>query len=248
MASVGEHYDRHLAPYYDWVFGGRERKIEENRAFFVACGITDGVGKKALDLGCGSGFQAIPLAENGYAVTGVDISVELLQQLRDSGHERVALVHSDIGEFLQHNCEQYDVCVCMGDTLPHVAGVDDVESVLHGVYRSLNDQGVFIASLRDYSTSLEGTKRFIPVRQSDDTIWTCFLEYREQHVDVYDILYRRVNGKWEMTTSMYTKIRIAVEWLEQKLRACGFQNIEVEQSLGMAIFRAEKLSAADTAV
>lgn len=247
MASVCEHYDTHLAPYYDWVCGGREQKIEENRAFFSAYGIGNGQGKKALDLGCGSGFQAIPLAEIGYAVVAVDISTELLRQLREDAHASIVSVHSDILEFLQHNREQYALCVCMGDTLTHLAEIADVVFVLQAVYRSLGSDGVFIATFRDYSRELVGIKRFIPVRQSSDTVWTCFLEYSEKHVDVYDIVHRCIGEKWTMATSVYTKIRIPVEWMLQAMNEIGFGDIAVEKENGMVSVSGKKNSQAQAA-
>lgn len=241
MASIREHYDTHLAPHYDWVFGGREKKIKENQLFFSAHGIVDGKGKKALDLGCGSGFQAIPLAEAGYAVVGVDISTELLRQLGENARDGITLVHSDMVEFFQHNHEQYAVCVCMGDTLTHLAEMEEVELVLQSVYHSLSNDGIFIATFRDYSTELVGTNRFIPVRQSHDTLWTCFLEYGEQHVDVYDIIHRCVDGQWTMATSMYTKIRISVEWLVQTMHDSGFEDITAEKEQGIIVVSGKKL-------
>jgi len=42
-----------------------------------------------LDLGCGTGNHAFPLAQRGYHVTGVDRSEEMLDQLK----KKLALLH-----------------------------------------------------------------------------------------------------------------------------------------------------------
>ena len=74
MADVKAHYDNLLAPYYSWIFGGLESKLEENRNFFRGHGIQPVLSGVAMDLGAGCGFQSIPLAEAGFKVTAIDIS------------------------------------------------------------------------------------------------------------------------------------------------------------------------------
>jgi len=49
-------------------------------------------GQKILDVACGAGRTAIPLAEMGYAVTGIDIVPEMIE----SGKRSAALLNLDI--------------------------------------------------------------------------------------------------------------------------------------------------------
>lgn len=51
MPTVQQHYDTHLALYYDWIFGEWETKLEENRRFFEAHYIVPAGSGRALDLG-----------------------------------------------------------------------------------------------------------------------------------------------------------------------------------------------------
>ena len=58
-------------------------------------------GKKILDLACGTGELSIRLAEEGYEVTGVDLSAEMLAVAREkaerNGHS-LFLVEQDMSE------------------------------------------------------------------------------------------------------------------------------------------------------
>ena len=45
-------------------------------------------GTKILDVGCGSGIYSMQLAEMGYKVTGIDISVEMLKKAQDKALEK----------------------------------------------------------------------------------------------------------------------------------------------------------------
>jgi len=47
------------------MFGDFDAKVQENRNFFELIGFEPGANGKALDLGCGPGFQSIALAELG---------------------------------------------------------------------------------------------------------------------------------------------------------------------------------------
>ena len=61
-------------------------------------------GARVLDVGCGPGRHAIPLAQSGLQVTGIDISERFLEIARDEanglglGGDRLALFHVDARE------------------------------------------------------------------------------------------------------------------------------------------------------
>jgi len=56
---------------------------------FAAGELRKGSGNHLLDIGCGAGCNAIPLAQNGWNVTGIDLSEPMLaaarQRANDSG-------------------------------------------------------------------------------------------------------------------------------------------------------------------
>lgn len=228
-STVQQHYDTHLASYYDWIFGGWKTKLEENRHFFEAHHIVPAGSGRALDLGCGSGFQSVPLAEAGFHVTAVDISRELLLQLRERmGTLTITPINADIMMFLQQQQKPYELCVCMGDTLPHLPDKETVQQLFHEIFRALDDSGICILAFRDYSQPLTGVDRFIPVRSDSSTIFTCFLEYEEKYVVVHDLVYRNIDGAWKLSTSCYRKIRLSAEWIIERLQDVGF-TVDVQQ-------------------
>ncbi len=73
---------------------------------------------RALDAGCGTGFQAAVLADLGYEVHGVDLSSKLLAVARDRvGEARIAV--GDV-ERLPYADAAFDVVTCCGSTLSFV--------------------------------------------------------------------------------------------------------------------------------
>jgi hypothetical protein len=77
----------------------------------------------------------------------------------------------------------------MGDTLTHAASMPSVERLFEAISEALKPAGIFVATFRNYAdTALEGVGRFIPVRQDERRILTCFLEYGDTTVTAYDLL------------------------------------------------------------
>ena len=227
MSSVEQHYDQHLAEHYSWLFGGLPERARENRALFESLGLgsTNANQARALDIGAGSGFQSIPLAQLGYAVTAVDLSAKLLEELaRNRADLPIETVQKDILELSpQLPAGAFAVCVCMGDTLTHLGSFGDVQRLLREVRRMLASGGTFVIAIRDYTKELRGDARFIPVRADERTVFSCFLEYEADHVRVYDVIHsRRPDEGWDMRVSSYKKLRIAPDWLEKRARETGF--------------------------
>jgi SAM-dependent methyltransferase len=189
----------------------------------------------AVDLGAGLGLHALPLARQGFKVTAIDSCQVLLDELRSrTGTLPIVAIHEDLLKFRSCSKEQPAVVLCMGDTLTHLPTLTAVGELLQSVADSLLPEGVFAATFRDYATKkLEGDARFIPVRADENRILTCFLEYGEEHVTVYDLLNSKQEGRWRQTVSSYPKLRLAPEWVAATLTGLGFNATRDTTSSGM---------------
>lgn len=242
MNTAKEHYDQQLAAIYSWMSGSPEVVIERNRALFHQLGIDNLPRGLAVDLGAGSGFQSVPLAEFGFSVVAVDFSAALLAELRERANGlAIRTVDDDLLNFAKHIDEQAQVVVCMGDTLTHLESFDAVQTLLLDVARALARDGMLILTFRDYvSVEPHGIQRFIPVRSDDSRIFTCFLEYREEVVEVYDLLYQREGEQWMLNVSSYPKLRLDRNWISNQLRQSGLTVLRNEFANGMISIVAKK--------
>ena len=241
MASVKEHYDNLLASCYSWMCGGSDLKLKENRAFFQDHDIRPAHSAAAVDLGSGSGFQAIPLAEAGFKVTAIDISCELLAELNKTvGKLPIKTVQDDLLNFAEHSPEKIEIIVCMGDTLTHLKTLAEAQELIHRVYGALDQEGLLILGFRDMTVALTQMDRFIPVRSDSKRIFTCFLEFEKSHVKVHDILYERTDDQWMMKKSFFRKLRISSQWTKECLLHAGFKIEKVDIENGMITIIARK--------
>lgn len=223
--SCNEHYEKLLARHYSWMLGGLDAAIARNRDFFSHFGIAPKGTGKALDLGCGSGAQSLPLAELGFSVDAVDSSAELLKELQQAAEarnpDRIRPVHSDMLGFADHAPGPFELIACMGDTLPHLESLDDVRSLFTLAAEHLEPDGLFLATFRDLTRPLEGTDRILPVRMEQDRLFTCFLEDDGDGVWVHDVVHERVGDSWSMHASRYRKLKIPPQVAADILKDCG---------------------------
>jgi len=98
-------------------------------------------GSRVLDLGCGTGRFAIPMASRmHYRVTGADSSREMLEQARDKDINRIVEWDCQDAQDLTYQDEYFGV-VFMSHLLHHV---DSPLKVIRECWRVLNASGVII--------------------------------------------------------------------------------------------------------
>ncbi|KAJ3268800.1 hypothetical protein HDV01_002286 [Terramyces sp. JEL0728] len=163
---VKSHYHSLLSQHYTWTFGGSNK--QSNNYKVLSQYLQDGQGKVAVDLGCGSGFQSVPLMQLGYHVFCVDSSTQLLEELQEHAPTKnYTLVETDMLSY-KHKA---DVVVCMGDSITHLANLDEVELLLRNVYDMLD--GLFFISFRDLTVEMFDCDRYV-IFISNHVIFGCF--------------------------------------------------------------------------
>lgn len=221
--NVKKHYDDHLANFYSWMLGDFNEKKDEFVAFCKQNNIKPTKSKLAIDLGAGSGIQSVALAELGYQVLAIDFNQQLLDELhRNKGELPVEIINKDITEVIDFKNKQAELIVCCGDTISHLAGIEEIEKLITNISGTLTEKGLAVFSFRDYSKPLEDTSRFIPVKNDENRIHTCILEYFEDKVRVTDLLHEKIQNDWQQKVSSYYKVRISTEQITNILTNNGF--------------------------
>ena len=236
VSDVRQHYDTLLGSVYSWILGDFDTARAHSAALFDRLGLAPADGALAVDLGAGPGCQSIPLAELGYQVVAIDFCAALLQELKaHPGGERVATVLADIAEFRRYLSGTPELIVCMGDTLVHLPDRRTAERLLVDAAEALADGGSLVISIRDYDApGPTGADRFLPIRSTDDMIFTCFLEY------VHDILQRLDDGVWTLSVSGYDKQRLGLGWVAGVLESAGMQVAAPFEAGGLWVLHARR--------
>ena len=160
MPSVAEHYERVLSPVYAWMAGGAEAAITAGGVELEALNLELAPRARVVDLGCGFGMHAIPLARAGARVLAMDTSAHLLAELaRLAGDLDIETVQDDLLSFRAHLKEKAAAVFCMGDTLTHLPEHTNLDFLVQEVAEALAPAGWFVLSFRDYSQPLLDDQR-----------------------------------------------------------------------------------------
>jgi len=115
-------------------------------------------GSRILDMGCGTGRHSIELAKRGYQVTGVDLSLGMLDVARtnaDAAGVALELIHGDATEWIASEPFDAAICLCEGGVGLIEKG-EDAElhdsSIFSNLAASLKPNGPFLlTTLNGYS-------------------------------------------------------------------------------------------------
>jgi ubiquinone/menaquinone biosynthesis C-methylase UbiE len=186
--------------------------------------------RQVIDLGCGTGSIAIPLAKRGYRVTGVDLSAEMLAVAYDKMRReqvQISWVEQDMREL---DLPAADAVISLCDSLSYLTEEEDVKLTFERVYQHLNPGGTFLFDVHSPYKMLHvfGNQTFTLVDDEVSYIWQCFcdpirLEVAHQltfFLRQPDGLYQRVEEEhWQRA---YQPVQL-LRWLAD----AGFVDVEI---------------------
>lgn len=123
-----------------------QHKLEsEDIDFWIS--LADRYGGPILELGCGTGRILLPLAEAGYAITGLDVNFQALIFLKNSFskklHDRIPIFQSNMARF--HLSTNYSMIFLACNTLSTLT-TETRLATFNMVANHLNPSGIFATS------------------------------------------------------------------------------------------------------
>lgn len=126
--DVAARYDAHL-------------RGDEDAAVAFLAGLAQG--RRALEFAIGTGRIALPLAATGLAVDGVELSPDMIAQLRSRpGAEQIGVVQGDMSTATTG--QRYGLVYLVFNTIFNLLTADDQVRCFENAARHLADDGVFV--------------------------------------------------------------------------------------------------------
>ncbi len=118
-----------------------------------SCTRLDGTSRIAVDFGCGTGRNLIPLAERGWRVIGVDLSLDMLREFKTKANalalRETAAIRANMAH-LECLADGFaDAVLCMYSSLGMVQGRENRRSFMKHASRILNAQGKFFVHVHN---------------------------------------------------------------------------------------------------
>jgi ubiquinone/menaquinone biosynthesis C-methylase UbiE len=170
-------------------------------------------GGSLLELMCGSGRVLIPLAEDGFTITGVDISPAMLARTRARIDEsdladRATLIEGDVTTVALPEAH-FDLAFVAVNSFMHLEAVKDQLAALENVRRALKRKGSLVLDLfnpdpvaisrednrlsldRSYKLDGKQVQKFVAI-DSDMATQISHVTYIYDETDLQGVLHRRI--------------------------------------------------------
>lgn len=200
-------------------YGAWEKQIEE----LIQEGQPNG--KQLLDIGCGTGELLLRMAKN-YQCDGMDLSEGMLKVAqRKLKHREVRLFLGDMVEF--DTGYRYDIMVSLFDTVNHILSLEELESHLKSVEKSLNPGGVYIFDVvdREFMETMFPGDVFVDNRKDITCIWEHEIEEGIDYIDATYFL-KNSRGSWDKFTESYSKKIFSSIEIEDTISKTGLKVIK----------------------
>jgi len=133
------------AAYYDLLYRGKNYEAECDFVEEVFRRHAARAPQSVLDIGCGSGNHALPLARRGYAVTGIDASSGMLKLAREKTRASGILIDFHQDDMRSFSLGRtFDAAVCLFAVISYLPSNDDLSAMLANVKRHLAPGGLLV--------------------------------------------------------------------------------------------------------
>jgi len=182
------------------------------------------VGRRLLDVGCGTGKSFMPLLERGFEVTACDISPEMVAEARQKASGRAELHVADmrrlpvLGEF--------DLITCLDDAINHLLGPDELADAFDCLRANLAPSGLLVFDVN----TLAAYSEIADVIVEDDQRLICWrgklaelTEPGEEAEVVIDVFTHEGDGLWRRSLSRQRHRHHPVEEIREIAEGAGLE-------------------------
>jgi cyclopropane fatty-acyl-phospholipid synthase-like methyltransferase len=182
---------------------------------------------KILDIGCGTGRHSIELAKRGYAVTGIDLSANMLnkaiEKARNEKIENIKFINAD-ARFLEFS-EEFDLVITICEGSFPLMETDAMNfKILQNAYNSLKNNGKCIfTTLNGLFPLFHSVKDFL----NDNSVGIA-------QNNIFDLMTFREHSEYEIIDDDGKKVTLQcneryyvpseIKWL---LETLNFRNTEI---------------------
>lgn len=200
---------------------------------------------RVLDAACGTAMHAIELAQRGYSAAGADISAGMIAQARanaEAAGVKLDLAQAGFGELTSaFGTRAFDAILCLGNSLPHLLSLADLEAALADFAASLKPGGVLLIQNRNFDAVLKKQDRFMDpqsYRQGDEEqIFLRFYDFRPDGLlDFHMLTLNRATEGWKQQFTSSQLYPLRRDELEQALLRVGFKDVSLYGGLNGSVF------------
>ena len=182
--------------------------------------------REILEFGCGTGNVAVGLAIEGYCVTGVDYSKDMLDAARRKAVKHKVEIDYYLDDISRVNiARKFDLILCLGNIIPQFTSVSSLRRVLENATKHLKPGGHMLIQQLNYERILAERPMTFSIDQDGNVVRFKQYRYRGKLIDFVVTI---VDGDTVPPTTVSSRITLS-PWRKKQLvtlfKGVGFKRI-----------------------
>jgi 2-polyprenyl-3-methyl-5-hydroxy-6-metoxy-1,4-benzoquinol methylase len=192
---------------------------------------------RVLDIACGSGRHSVALAKSGAEVVGFDSSEEMIKAAEDHAEQNGVAVEfflADMLDFADMVRGEFDLVVCLGNSLALLPTIDALTSLLTQVHSLLSKDGQLVYQVLNFQEILSSDFRVFPMKtgateSGNEVVFSRFYDHSGSSTHTKLILTSHVKdkGKWSVVSNSLDVLRLDKATVDRALAASGFSSFQL---------------------
>ena len=199
--------------------------------------------KTVIDLGCGTGSIALPLAKEGYDVIGVDLSPEMLTEADHKAMEEGVSVRFACQDMTELELgEKVDCILSLCDSMNYLTEDGQLEDAFKSIAQHMKQESLFLFDLNTEYKFKEvlGQNVFGSAEEHAAYIWENDYDEEEKINEYYvSFFIENEDGLYERIEEFHYERAYSMEEIEEGLQAAGMELVEVYDGYSFDAPRAE---------
>ena len=185
-------------------------------------------GGQLLDIACGEGTFAVAAARQGWQVSGVDQSADMLALARERATQSGLEIELQQVDMRQLDFDsRFDLATCWYDSLNYILKGDDLQLVFQRVARALKPRGWFIFDMNTlYGLAVVWQRQPSYVEQESADLMEIHenaFDYEQQIASQRIIAYTRKGELWERMEEIHQERSYPLSSVDEWLKQAGFE-------------------------
>ncbi len=188
--------------------------------------------RRILDLCCGTGTAAVMFAEQGYDVTGLDGSREMLAVAKKKAMKKkvkIELLHERLPDFeireRKNHLRRFDLITCYFDSLNYILKEDELRGAFRSVAKHLRPGGLFIFDMNTARALqfLWGDKTYAGIKPGIAWIWESLYYNRAHQADLRATCFVKKGKQWETFEEIHSEKAYSNSAIKEGLHSAHFE-------------------------
>jgi len=180
--------------------------------------------RKILEIGCGTGKFGAKFSADDFAITGMDISLDMLRIAKTRSFRNFTILCGDMKQFAFK--ETFDFIFCVHDTVNYLLDSSEIEAFFSSVKKSMHQETIFMFDVTTPYNIITNFDRQLNQYRSGDLFVEWSNTYDKKEQAVYSTL-EVIDKKGSSRTERHMQKIYSIKEIKALCEKAGFQILHI---------------------